>query len=361
MTAASASAATPRYASVDILRGLTVAAMLLVNNAGDWGQVYAWLQHAAWHGCQPADYIFPLFLFVAGVALPLALEPQRERGRSAAQLLRGVQLRALRVFAVGLLLHVAAALLIAERGLRLPGVLQRIGLCIGLAGAAALYLRPRAQWLLFAALLSGYALVLAWGGVDIDANPALRLDTAVLGRFAYQFDPATGHAFDPEGLLSSVGAVATCVLGLRAGSWLRRGELRRLAVTGFAFAALGALWNLILPFNKALWTPSYVLWTGGIALLLLAACHLLVDRRSLWLPGRALGLNAVLAYAGSWLMVCLLAATGADRWLYQHAFTSWLTPLAGARAASLTWACAVVAVWWLVALALHRRRWYWKV
>ncbi len=361
MNARIAMTAPPRFASVDILRGLTVAAMLLVNNAGDWNQVYPWLEHTAWHGCNAADYIFPLFLFIAGVSLGLALEPQIEHGRPAAALNRTILLRALRIVALGLLLHVAAALLIPERSFRLLGVLQRIGLCIAVAGPVALYLRPRAQWLLFAALLLGYAVLLAWGGIAQDASLNLRIDSALLGRHAYQFDAASGRAFDPEGVLSTLGAIASTLLGLRAGSWLRSGAVSALLRGGFAFALLGFAASFIQPFNKALWTPSYVLWTGGVALLLLAGTHVLVDRHKTWLPGRALGLNAILAYAGSWLMVCVLAALGADRWLYEHAFASWLTPLAGARTASLAWACAIVAVWWLVALALHRRRWYWKI
>lgn len=350
-----------RFASVDILRGLTVAAMLLVNNAGDWNHVWPWLEHASWHGCRAADYIFPLFLFIAGASLSLALEPQLERGAEPRRLARAVLLRALRIVAVGLVLHIAAALLIPERSLRLPGVLQRIGLCLAVAGPVAIYLRERAQWAVFGVLVLGYAGLLAIGGVAQADNLNVRIDTALLGRYAYAFDAASGRAFDPEGVLSTLGALATTVLGLRAGSWLRRGNLRALIGSGALLAVLDGLWNVVLPFNKALWTPSYVLWTGGVALLVLALAHQLVDRRGLWLPGRALGLNAILAYAGSWLMVCLLAAFGADRWLYEQAFASWITPVFGPEAASAAWACAIVAVWWAVAIGLDRKRWYWKV
>ncbi|MBL8300336.1 MAG: DUF1624 domain-containing protein [Rhodanobacteraceae bacterium] len=356
-----ATAATPRFSSVDSLRGLTVAAMLLVNNAGDWNHIHPWLQHAPWHGCTPADLIFPLFLFIAGVSLSLALEPQRELGRSPAALRLAVLWRAARVFALGLLLHLVAALLIPERDLRLPGVLQRIGLCIAVAGPVALYLKPRAQWVLAGALLIGYSLLLAFTGVAIDHNPALVIDSAVLGRFAYRYDPATGLAFDPEGLVSTLGAVMTTLLGLRAGHWLRHARLAVLAAAGVAAIATGAWLHLLQPMNKSLWTPAFVLWSGGIACLALLAAHWLADRRGLWLPGGALGRNAILAYAGSWLMVCMLAATGADSWLYRHAFASWLAPLAGSTAASAAWAAAVTGVWWLVSLPLDRKRWYWKI
>lgn len=351
----------PRFASVDALRGLTVAAMLLVNGAGDWSHVWPWLAHAQWHGCNPADLIFPLFLFIAGVSLSLALEPQVERGRPLAGLRNAVLTRAARVFALGLALHVAAALLIPERNLRLPGVLQRIGLCIALAGPVALYLRPRAQWLLVASLLAGYALLLAWAGTAPARNPALVVDSAVLGRFAYEYDAASGRAFDPEGLLGTLGALVTTLLGLRAGHWLRRGELGTLARCAVFATAGGALLHLAQPINKALWTPAFVLWTGGIASFTLLVAHQLADRRGVWLPGGALGRNAMLAYAGSWLMVCVLAATGADAWLYRAGFASWLTPLAGAQASSAAWAAAMVALWWALAVCLDRQRWYWKV
>jgi predicted acyltransferase len=350
-----------RVSSVDCLRGLTVAAMLLVNNAGDWSHVHPWLEHASWHGCNPADLIFPLFLFVAGVSLSLALEPQLERGHSPDLLRRAVLLRATRIVALGLLLHVAAAVLIPDRGLRLPGVLQRIGLCIAVAGPVALYLKPRAQWSLIALLLVGQALLLAVAGVAADRNPALAIDSAVLGRFAYQYDATTGRAFDPEGILGTVGAIATTLLGLRAGHWLRHARLDALARAGLTGVTVGALLHLLQPMNKSLWSPAFVLWTGGIACFALLAAHWLADRRGVRLPGGALGRNAMLAYAGSWLMVCLLAATGADAWLYRHAFASWLTPLVGAAATSAAWAAAVVAVWWIVAIVLDRRRWYWKI
>jgi predicted acyltransferase len=356
-----AAGAPPRFASVDILRGLTVAAMLLVNNAGDWSQVWPVLQHAGWHGCNPADYIFPLFLFIAGASLSLALEPALQRGAAPELLARSVLTRALRIVAVGLLLHLAAALLIPERSLRLPGVLQRIGICLAIAGPLALYLKPRAQWAVLAALLAGYALLLAWGGTAPQDNLNTRIDTWLLGRFAYEFDAGSGRAFDPEGVLSTLGALASTLLGLRAGSWLRNGDTQSLLRAAVLLAGMGLALNHWQPFNKALWTPSYVLWTGGVGLFALALAHIGVDRRGLWLPGRALGLNAILAYAGSWLMVCLLAATGADRWLYAQLFASWITPLAGAQAASAAWAAAIVAVWWGIALWLHRRRWYWKV
>src|SRR5690242_11692643 len=123
----------PRFASVDALRGLTVAAMLLVNDPGDWGHVYWPLEHAQWHGCTPTDLIFPFFLFIVGVSIALAFGPKLERGDARAPLLRGAWLRALRILALGLAINLFAAWLMPGAHLRLPGVLQRIALCFALA------------------------------------------------------------------------------------------------------------------------------------------------------------------------------------------------------------------------------------
>lgn len=354
--------AVARYASVDALRGLTVAAMLLVNDAGDWGHVYAALEHAPWHGCRPADFIFPLFLFIVGVSIQLALVPRRDAGIDAGELARVALVRAARIVALGLALHLAATLLIDGRAFRLFGVLQRIGLCFAAAGVVALYLRPRTQWLVIGALLAGYAALLGLGGgFDERTNLAARIDTAVLGRLAYQFDPATGYAFDPEGILSTLGTLATTLVGVRAGAWLRAGRVDLLIRGGLAAMALGLAWSFVLPLNKALWTPSYVAWTGGFALFALALAHLLVDRRG-WPPiGRAFGVNAIGAYAGAWLTVCTLAWLGLDRWLYRTLFADPMTPLFGPYVPSAAWAVAFTALWWSLAAWADRRRWYWKI
>ena len=353
---------TTRYASVDALRGLTVAAMLLVNDAGDWNHVYAALAHAPWHGCRPADFIFPLFLFVVGVSIQLALVPRRDAGVAAGELARTALVRAARIVALGVVLHLAATLLIDGRAFRLFGVLQRIGLCFAAAAVIALYWRPRTQWLALGALLAGYAALLGFGGgFDEQTNLAARLDTALLGRLAYQFDPATGFAFDPEGPLSTLGALATTLLGVRAGAWLRAGRVDWMIRGGLAAMALGLAWSFVLPLNKALWTPSYVAWTGGFALFALALAHLLIDRRG-WPPlGRAFGVNAIGAYAGAWLMVCVMAWLGVDQPLYRVLFAEPLTPLVGPYAASAAWAVAFTGLWWALAAWADRCRVYWKI
>lgn len=226
---ASGPAKAPRFASVDALRGLTVAAMLLVNNPGDWGHVYAPLLHAGWHGCTPTDLVFPFFLIIVGVSIALGVVPRLEAGGSRGALMRTLAVRALRIVGLGLLLHLLAWWWLDMAHFRPWGVLQRIGLCFLAAGAVALWLAPRTQWLLLGGLLLGWWALLAWGGsVAPWDNFASRVDTSLLGPLLYQFDPATGRGHDPEGLLSTLGALATTLLGVRAGDWLRHGRRRAL-------------------------------------------------------------------------------------------------------------------------------------
>jgi len=334
-----------RLASVDALRGLTVAAMLLVNDPGDWAHVFAPLEHAEWHGCTPTDLIFPLFLFIVGVSITLA-------GPTTT---RAIVWRALRIVVLGLALHAVAHWAIGTREFRPVGVLQRIGVCYGVAGLLAFHTRARTQWLVFWALLAGYAALLVWGGPLTKAgNLASRIDTALLGRFAYEFDATTGLGHDPEGLLATLPAIATTLLGVRAGAWLRRGAVRTLWAAAAVALLLGAAWALWQPLNKQLWTPSFVLWSGGWALAALALAHMLVDRWGLPPLGRAFGVNAIAAYAGAWLMTCALEGLHWGTPLYRKGF-AWLTGGGTPEVASLAYALVFTAFWWVLMRVLAQR------
>lgn len=357
------SAVTPgRIASVDALRGLTVAAMLLVNNPGDWGHVYGPLEHSAWHGCTPTDLIFPFFLFIVGVSAALALGPRIDAGAEPGPLRAMVLKRGLRIVGLGLVLHALAWWLMHKPEFRVLGVLQRIGICFIAVGLVALRLRVRGQWLLLLALLAGYGGLLQWASPTLDKLGSLNqgLDSAVLGRFAYEWDAAGGIGFDPEGLLSTLGALATTLFGLLCGGLLRRGRLRALLLSAVAAALAGWCWSAWLPFNKQLWTPSFVLWTGGLAALALAAAHEWMDRRGHPAWGRAFGLNAIAAYAGAWMCTVLLEATGWMEPLYRTLFGP-LGRVVGPEGQSLAFALAFVAVWAFIVRALDQRGWYWKI
>lgn len=354
-----AAPASSRMGSIDALRGLTVAAMLLVNNPGDWGNVYAPLLHADWHGFTATDLIFPLFLFIAGVSMAFSLSPRAGEAALRPALQRGLLQRALRILVAGALLHLLAWCLLDLPAYRLWGVLQRIAVCVAVVGVLAIRTRARTQWIVLVGLLAGYAAVLLGAGsLDHWHNPASRLDTALFAPMLYQYQPLTGLGHDPEGLLSTAGAIATTLLGLIAGGWLRARQLGALAGLALGCAALAALGWAWLPLNKHLWTPTFVLWSGALSVAALLAAHLLVDRWGAPALGRRFGVNAIAAYLGSSAMALILAASGGWAWLYQQALAAFPD---APKLASLLCALGFVAFWWAVVAVLDARRIHLKI
>ena len=367
MTAPDAAA---RLRSVDALRGLTVAAMVLVNNPGTWSAVYAPLRHAAWHGWTPTDMVFPFFLFVVGVSIPLALGPALERG--ATGLPARVVRRAAVIFGLGLLLHALPFFPLAD--LRIPGVLQRIAVCYLLAALLVLATGGargwRAQGAVAGALLVGYWLLMTRvaapghvaGDLSPEGNLAGYVDRLVLGtRHIWR----ASRFYDPEGILSTLPATATTLLGVLAGHWLRAGRsgariVGGLAAAGLAATALGWLWGLSFPVNKSLWTSSYALLMAGLAALALAACYWIIEtrgRRGWAAPFAVLGVHALTLFFLSSLMAKLLlivrVGPGGPRlhaWLFEHAFAPWAAPVN----ASLAYALVYVLLWWGLMWALDR-------
>ncbi len=352
----------PRMASVDALRGCTVAAMLLVNNPGDWSHIFAPLRHAAWHGWTVTDLIFPFFLFIVGTSLALSLGPRLDGGTTdPGALRRSVVMRGIRVLLLGLALNALAWWLLDRPALRWPGVLQRIGLCIALTGLIVTGSSRVVAWL--CALMAGYwALLLSGGTLDPELDIASRVDAWVFGPHGYRWNAQTGLGRDPEGLVSTLGALATTLLGFVLGDSLRRGQAKRVLAIGTGLAALG--WGLdavgAMPINKALWTPSFVLWTGGLAAMALSISHWLVDVKGFPPLGRRFGVNAIAAYAGAWIGSIVLAASAVMPWLYGRVFGTLLGAW-GPEVQSLGFAVTVVTVWWLIMLVMDRRRIYIKL
>jgi predicted acyltransferase len=331
-----------------------MAAMVLVNNPGTWRAIYAPLRHAEWHGLTPTDVIFPCFVFIVGVAIPLS---RPTPGR--------VLRRAAIIFALGIVLNGAPYFDWAT--IRIPGVLQRIAVCYLVAALLFLGTRWRAQAVVTAALLLGYwaALTLVpvpgYGRGDLgpEGNLAAWLDRAVLGPHLWK----AARVYDPEGILSTVPAIATALLGVLTGQWLQSGRSQRqilagLALAGATAAVLGALWGLILPVNKSLWTSSYVLLTGGLALLLFAACYWAIEIRG-WrrwsAPFVVFGVNALLLFFLSTLMaraLTLIHVGGAtlQKTIFDGAFAPWASPIN----ASLAYAIAYLCLWWLALWGLYR-------
>jgi len=375
--------ATPtRLRALDVLRGATIAGMILVNNPGSWGAIYAPLRHAAWHGCTPTDLVFPFFLFMVGVAIPLALgrrveasdgAPGVASGSARVAVLPKVLRRGVLLFALGLVLAGFPTYDLAT--IRIMGVLQRIALCYVAAALLFLFTPPRAQVWALGACLAGYWALLALTPVPGHGAPDLGSDThtiaawidrVVLGVHTYRKGP-----YDPEGLLSTLPALGTTLFGVLSGDLLRRGApvasvARTLALAGGVTAAVGLGWAQVLPLNKPLWTSSYATFTAGLALCSLALCLAVFDlgedrpwRRRLARPFEVFGQNAILVFVGSGLLArCVgrLWTLSDGRTLQQAAFV-WLRDSVGLAPvnASLAYALLWVLGWYVVLEVLYRR------
>jgi predicted acyltransferase len=344
-----------RLRSLDVFRGLTVAAMVLVNSSGS-DEVFAPLRHSVWNGWTPTDLIFPSFLVILGVSAAFSAAGRRERGDPPEKAARRAVLRAALLLGLGLVEN--WFLYRGTAGIRYPGVLQRIALCYLGVEAFLLLDRPRAEPAAAAGLLAVHWLLLAL--VPVPGHGAGILTPE--GNLSYWLDRRLfpGHLMispwgDPEGLLATAPALASSLLGLIAGRALVRdgaAASRRLGEWGLGAAALGALWSVVLPLNKHLWTGSFALFTGGLALAGLAAClHAVEGRRAAWaLPFEALGRRALAVYVLAGVAYGIqefvsLGPPGAPRgniklWLTATLFEPWMT----AKAASLAYAAVFTAL-----------------
>jgi len=352
-----------RLLSLDVVRGITIAGMLLVNNPGSWDHIYAPLEHAAWNGWTPTDLIFPFFIFIVGVAMTYSLGKASEQGSSRRELLLKTTKRALLIFAVGLALHSFPWWGFDYAHLRIPGVLQRIAIAYLFAAGLYLYTGIRGQVATIVALLLGYWVLQApvrEPGADLGAY----LDRAI---FTTDHLWRQTKTWDPEGLLSTLPAIATALLGGLAGTWMRseRAPLDKVAglfVLGSAGVVLGLAWGASFPINKNLWTSSYVLFTAGLAAHLLAICYYLIDikgYRTWSKPFVIFGSNAIAAYVFSSLgaLTLDLIKVGANdgslkSYLFTKFYASWLEPID----ASLLFAISYVLFWLAIMSILYRKR-----
>lgn len=364
-----------RWVSLDLLRGATVAFMILVNTAGDGKVSFAQLRHSVWNGCTLTDLVFPLFLFWMGLAMAISFAGRHARQLSNSVIVLQAARRAATIFALGLLLN---ALPFFHLGtLRYCGVMQRIGLCYFLAALLLLFCDARKLAVAVVALLLGYwALMtlvpvpgyggqngLALGVLNPEANLASALDRIVIPE-SHRYHRG---AYDPEGLLSTLPALATVLCGSLAGFWLRHKQgngLRYMALAGVAVMMIGLLWSLVFPLNKRMWTSSYVLWTAGIGLLVLAFAKGFFDGtrpravRPWGTPLLAFGSNALVAYLLSELLSILIDTVPApgyanlQRWSYAL-IPAWIAP---DPLRSLLWSILFTGLCWLPVYALYRKR-----
>ena len=365
-------ASATRLVSLDVFRGATMASMVIVNNPGDWGAVYAPLQHAEWHGWTPTDLIFPFFLFIVGVSITLS-----RRSATWGSILR----RSALIFALGLFLAGYPRFDVTRW--RIPGVLQRIAVCY-LFAAVAFRLtegdrktQARSLFSIAIVLAVAYWLLMAFvpppGGTAGDLSPegnfGAWIDRAVLGGHLWK------PRWDPEGLLSTVPAISTTLLGIVGGLWLGSSETPArkasiLALAGVAGIAVGYLWSIVFPINKNLWTSSYVIFTAGAASLLLAACYWIIDVREWrgWTkPFVVLGSNAITLFVVSGLLGRTLgmhrvaSSDGSDIPFNRYLYVTFFAPFAAPKNASLMYALANLVVLFGLLAWMYRRRIFLRV
>jgi predicted acyltransferase len=364
--------------ALDVFRGLTVVGMVFVNNPGDWGHLYWPFDHAEWHGWTPTDLIFPWFLFIVGVAGVFSLEKRLASGASRLDLARHAFRRGMTIVVVGWLMAFYPFVPFLERlnRLRIPGVLPRIGVTFVLGTWIVLAVwRRRAPGVAAAvvALLALHSWILLGTGFDLtpEGNVQRAVDLAVLKGHLWK----NAQGWDPEGIVSTLTAVATMLTGTLTGFLMTgaagvKAKVARLLAWGAAGTAAGLLWSRSLPINKNLWTASYVVFTSGAALLVLAACVLAIDVAGWKKPFAffvTFGTNPLLVFVLSGLLAKTLGlvkvtdaagkAITLHTWIYRTAF-SWI---ADPTVRSHAFALVTIAFWWAVLRVFEKKGWYWKI
>lgn len=374
-----------RLLSLDVLRGLTIGFMILVNNNGDGQRAYWALKHAAWNGFTPTDLVFPTFLFLVGISTVLSTASRMAQGASKRSILLHAFRRAVILFLLGLVVN--SFPLFHLHTLRVYGVLQRIAICYIVI--SALYLMSsswRNKVAIAVAALVGYWILMRFVpvpgyGIPTHEVPLLDRDgnlVAWLDRQIFSAPHLYEKTRDPEGLLSTLPALATALFGMLTGLWLRtnksiREKARGIAIAGVSGLLLGGVWNYALPINKKLWTSSFVLFAAGWSLLVLALAIWVVDlrwqgkddapRRRAFMPLLVFGTNAIAAYVFSELLPGVLSlievhpGVSLRRWIYQVI----LGAIPNAPVASLVYSLGFVLVCWLAIYPLYRRRIFLKI
>lgn len=357
-----------RYKALDAMRGLTIALMILVNTPGSWSHVYAPLLHADWHGCTPTDVIFPFFMFIIGSAMFFSFKKTNSTA-NASQVLRLIKRGAI-IFAIGLALNIYPFTTSIEN-LRILGVLQRIGIAYILASICVLLLNRRGVISLSVVILIAYWLLLLSVGTNnaytLENNLVRSVDIAVLGES--HLWQGKGLAFDPEGLLSTLPSVVSVLFGFEVTRLLTSSSsqwtsIKRLLVIGVVGIALGQLGSLIMPINKSLWTSTFVIYTSGIACIVLAffvwLCDIVKSER-LVNPLIVYGTNPLFIYvlSGVWVLSYSLINIGElnlGDWMYQQ-----LALVMSAKLASFTFALLHVIGFWLISNMLYKRKIFIKI
>jgi len=358
-----------RLVSLDIFRGLTVAFMIIVNTPGSWKYVFPPLRHSVWHGCTPTDLVFPFFLFIVGISMWFSMKKYGHElnGSSFLRIVR----RTVSIFALGLLLNFLVLSGKDISTLRIMGVLQRIALSYFAGTLICMSVRRDYLWIVTAALLLIYWVILGlFGGpapYSLEGNAVLMVDKLILGSNHLYND--YGIPFDPEGLLSTIPAVCTVIIGYFVGELVGKGSspgkgILKIMVIGVSLIGLGLLWNKFFPINKPLWTSSYVLYTAGMAMVILSIIYWLADIlkfRKWGLFFMVFGTNALFSYviAGVWaglLTLIRIPVDGHGISLYTWFYEKICVPVAGNMGGSLMFAVFQMLLVWFIALILYRKK-----
>ena len=348
-----------RVVSIDLLRGITIAMMILVNTPGSWAFVYAPLTHASWHGLTPTDVIFPMFIFIVGVSISYAY-----RGKKLTRtVFKKILLRSVKLFALGLFLNYFPFDK-SFQSIRIMGVLQRIGIVFFIGSVLYLTFRWKTLLILAGVLLVGYWLWLGFVPLlgappsfdRLGNNWVLYIDQYILGGHMWQQD------YDPEGIFSTITCVASCLIGILAGILLQntqKNKIDRLMAAAVVCLSIGILWHTIFPINKALWSSSFVVFTSGWIFSFLALCYYISDVRKIKF-GKIfiyMGKNAITIYVLSMLVTALFYAipVSESRSLHDFLFESLRIVIPEPSFASLIYAVLVVLFYLFVGWWLHKK------
>ena len=375
-----------RLSSLDVFRGITIAAMILANMAGVADDVYRPLSHAQWHGCTPTDLIFPCFLFIVGVAMTFSLAKYTAQNKPT----KAVYLRILRrtaiLFILGLVLNGFWNQGVGTfdlSSIRLMGILQRIALTYLFASLIVLKLPRKSQWLVAGGLLIAYWLTMMYvpvpdygaGVLTREGNFGAFIDRVIIPKAHLYKGDGFNFLGDPEGLFSTIPAIVSVLAGYFTGQWIKDKKQASsqtsmdLVLFGLCCLVIAIIWDVSFPINKKIWTSSYVLFTSGWALMLLAACYELIEVRLIkrWSkPFEIMGLNAIALFVASVFLIKIIAKTQLGTgetavsvydWIYHNIFASW----AGNFNGSFLFAFVTLLFWYGVAVLMYQKRWFIKV
>ncbi|GMQ24126.1 acyltransferase family protein [Algoriphagus sp. oki45] len=369
-----------RYLALDVLRGMTIAFMIIVNTPGDWGNLYGPLAHADWHGFTPTDLVFPTFLFVVGNAMSFALKKLKDM--SPGQFYKKVFKRAFLIFLIGWLLNAfpffdyneaEEIVFIDLSEVRLVGVLQRIAFCYLLAALILYWGGEKLGW-----IFSGAALILYWpimyffgdagDPYSLTGNAQIKLDLALIGEKRMYM--GEGIPFDPEGILSTLTSSVNVIAGFLVGKFIQKNgntlkTVRFLVILGVVSIAVSYFWDIFFPINKKIWTSPYVLLTVGWDLILLGFLVFVVEIRkwSGWTYFfQAFGRNPLILYVLSGVVISIFSMipvgeSSLQGWIYENFYTSWLSP----KNASFLFAISYMLLIWVIGYAMDKRKIYIKV